>query len=259
MSIPTWKLPLHQPPRVLRINIGGVGDHIPPPCSYLRLGFWSLHLYRWRGSVSVDGVPVPILPGHAGICPIAERIDYRFETAERHLYVHFLIGEGETVAMPALIDCGDAFEDLHAQLHEAVGWAQSAPARASARLWDVLWRLHRLPAAAAHADSHPAVTAARHLIEQNLAQPIAISELAALVDCSHNHLIRLFRAELGTTIVAYIRQRRLERAKLLLEHASMPIAAVAAEVGIPDVAQFAKLVRRAWGRPPSKVRAAAQE
>ncbi len=258
MSLPTWNLPLHTPPRVRGISLGGVGDHIPPARSYHRLGFWSLHLYRWRGSVSVDGVPVPILPGHAGINPVAERIDYRFETAERHLYAHFEVAAGETVAMPALIDCGDAFEDLHAQLYEAVAWPQTSPARASARLWDVLWRLFRLPAATAHAGEHPAVTAARHVIEQNLAQPIAIGDLADQVDCSHNHLIRLFRAELGTTIVAYIRQRRLDHAKLLLEHSSMPIAAVAAEVGIPDVAQFAKLARRAWGKPPRALRAAAQ-
>lgn len=258
MAIPTWSLPLHAPPRVLRIGIGGYGDHIPAPCSYLRLGFWSLHLYRWRGSVSVDGVPVPVLPGHAGICPIAERIDYRFETAERHLYVHFEVAPSECVAMPALIDCGEAFEPIDDLLQEAIGWPQSAPARASARLWDVLWRLLRLPAAVARVDSHPAVAAARHLIEQKLGEPIAIADLAALVDCSHNHLIRLFRAELGTTIVAYIRARRLEHARLLLEHGSMPISAVAAEVGIPDVAQFAKLGRKAWGMPPSAVRAKAQ-
>ena len=37
----------------------------------------------------------------------------------------------------------------------------------------------------------------------------------------------------------------------------MPVRMVAAEVGIPDVAQFAKQVRRTFGKPPRDVRAQA--
>lgn len=259
MPMPTWQLPLSLPPKVRGIGFGGRMDHIPPPRTYERLGFWCLHFYQWRGSVAVDGVPVPILPGHAGICPIAERLDYRFETAERHIYVHFQIDDSATrVAMPALIDCGDAFERISGQVQEAMGWPASDPARASARLWDVLWQLYRLPAASVKADGHPAVAAARHLIEMELAKPLAVADLARAVDCSHNHLIRLFHAELSTTIVAYIRTQRMERARLLLEHTAMPVRAVAAEVGIPDVAQFAKQVRRTFGKPPRDLRAQAQ-
>jgi AraC family transcriptional regulator len=257
MAIPAWRLPLAAPPRALAIGLGFGAGPESPSRTYYRLGFWSVHLYRWRGSVTIDGTTVPVLPGHAGICPIADILEYRYQTEERHLYAHFQPQAGaEPVPMPALIDCGEQFERLYDLLHSAIGWSQSAPAHASARLWDVLWQLYRLPAAA-RAGGHPAVAAARHLIEVKLAQPLAIADLADAVDCSHNHLIRLFRDELGTTIVGYIRQRRMEHAKLLLEHSSLPIAAVAAEVGVPDVAQFSKQVRRTWGKPPREVRQAA--
>ncbi|MBA3684572.1 MAG: hypothetical protein H0W72_04945, partial [Planctomycetes bacterium] len=144
MSTPSWRLPLSAPPRVQNIGVTlSVGAS--PPRSYHRLGFWSLHLYRWRGTVSVDGTVVPVLPGHAGICPIAETVAYRFDTQERHLYAHFHVqADAEPVAMPALIDCGEHFERFHGLLHGAIGWPQSAPAQASARLWDVLWQLYRL-------------------------------------------------------------------------------------------------------------------
>jgi transcriptional regulator GlxA family with amidase domain len=71
---------------------------------------------------------------------------------------------------------------------------------------------------------------------------------------SHNHLTRLFHAETGQTVIAYIRQRRLTRARHLLVSSTLSIPAVAASVGIPDLQAFNKACRRELGGPPRAIR-----
>ena len=46
----------------------------------------------------------------------------------------------------------------------------------------------------------------------------------------------------------------MERARYLLEHSTMPIKAIARDVGIPDLHLFNKTVRRELGKSPREVR-----
>jgi transcriptional regulator GlxA family with amidase domain len=103
---------------------------------------------------------------------------------------------------------------------------------------------------------HPAVAAAIAYIEANLAQPLTIPALARMAGVSHNHLTRLFHAETGLTVIAYIRGRRMARARHLLVSSTLSIPAVAASVGIPDLQAFNKACRRELGGSPRTVRTA---
>jgi transcriptional regulator GlxA family with amidase domain len=102
--------------------------------------------------------------------------------------------------------------------------------------------------------THPAVSAAIAHIEANLAQPLTIPDLARMAGVSHNHLTRLFHAETGLTVIAYIRRRRMARARHLLVSSTLSIPAVAASVGIPDLQAFNKTCRRELGGSPRAVR-----
>jgi AraC-like DNA-binding protein len=253
-DIPLWRMPLQSPPRVRSLAVGAV--ETTHPRSYQLPGLWCLHLYRWSGTVSIDGVRVPIRPGHAGICPPAQRLDYWQDEPMLHVYSHFYLADGapgEPVSMPALVDLGPRFERMWAFMLEGGAWLPTAPARAQARLWEVLWQIQAI---AAQGRSRPrdALARAREHIEANLTEPLAVSEVAEQAGCSHNHLIRLFRRELDTTIVGYIRARRAERARHLLERSDAPIRDIAAEVGVPDLARFNKLIRRELGHSPRRVR-----
>ncbi|GAB3891053.1 hypothetical protein GCM10029964_063590 [Kibdelosporangium lantanae] len=64
----------------------------------------------------------------------------------------------------------------------------------------------------------------------------------------------MFRAETGRTVVAYLRHRRLERARHLLRESTMSIQAVATAVGIADLQAFNKACRRELGASPRAVR-----
>ena len=105
------------------------------------------------------------------------------------------------------------------------------------------------------AAGHPAVAAAIAYIEANLARPLTVPALARAAGVSHNHLTRLFGSETGTTVVAYIRERRMARARHLLVSSTLSIPAVAASVGIPDLQAFNKACHRELGGSPRAVRA----
>ena len=92
------------------------------------------------------------------------------------------------------------------------------------------------------------------LIEQNLAQTLLVSEIATASGVSYGYLSRLFTAELGTDVVGYIRQRRSQRAEHLLCCSTLSIKSIAASVGIPDLAQFNRLIHRTHRCSPSELR-----
>ena len=66
--------------------------------------------------------------------------------------------------------------------------------------------------------------------------------------------LHLFHAETGLTVIAYIRQRRMARARHLLVSSTLSIPAVAASVGISDLQAFNKACRRELGGSPRTVR-----
>jgi AraC-like DNA-binding protein len=152
-----------------------------------------------------------------------------------------------------LQDLGARFAGFNQALLEAVGWHPTAPRRAEARVWDLLWQLTG-DAGAAIPGRHPAVERARHYIERHLSGRLTVAAIARYAGCSHTHLVRLFRAELGTTIVAHVRRRRAERAAYLLRHSPMPIKQIPAQIGLSDLHAFNKTVRRELGRSPREVR-----
>jgi transcriptional regulator GlxA family with amidase domain len=149
---------------------------------------------------------------------------------------------------------------LSALLRRALVASRDRPAEAAAAVWTVLWSVANLSCPDHAGGPHEAVAAAMAHIETHLAEPLAVPDIARAAGVSHNHLTRLFRAETGDSVVAYIRRRRLERARHLLRESTLPIPAVAAAVGISDLQAFNKVCRSGLGSGPRALRegAAAQ-
>ncbi|MBE7464940.1 MAG: helix-turn-helix transcriptional regulator [Planctomycetes bacterium] len=254
-----FDMPLAEPPRLRTIAVAGHPEGLWP----YKLNFWCLHLFATPGDLSIDGVEFPIRPGCASITPRQGQLVYRFDVRPRYVYAHYdLPAEGSRTPLTpvlAMHDLGGDFSAYWSAMEEAVGAFSTQRRRAEARLWELLWKLseRRAPAEAGgpSAEGHPAMRRAREHIERNLHQPLSVANLAARVGLSHNHLTRLFREQTGETVVSYIRARRLERARHLLLHTSQPIKAIAAEVGLPDLHQFNKVVRAALGASPRALRA----
>ncbi|MFJ5031160.1 helix-turn-helix domain-containing protein [Streptomyces sp. NPDC088560] len=252
---------LDEPPVVANV---GVGVHGPAGhTDVFRLpDLWQLHLYRYEADLTVDGTPHVIRPGRVSLVPPATTVRYRYRGRSEHLYAHLRLSSGGALrSVPVVQDAGPELSMLSALMLQAIAAWPSAPVRASAEVWAALWRVGHLtpPVPQGPRDGpHQAVTAAISYIESRLTDPLTVPEVARAAGISHNHLTRLFRAATGETVVAYIRQRRLARARHLLRESTLSISAIAAAVGIPDLQAFNKACRRELGASPRAVRETAR-
>ena len=262
-TAPPLSVPLAEPPRIEWISAGRHGRHARE--DYRLPELWCLHLYRWTGALLVNEVAFPVSPGYVSIVAPDSPLSHFFRTQDPpavHLTCGFRLaapGAGANVLLPVMSDTGESFGTIHAAYEKAIGVFGATPRRAEAIVWDILWRLAESANSIGSANAAPrseplAVTRTREAIELRLAESLRVESLAHCAGLSHNHLTRLFHAATGKTVVAYIRERRMERAMRLLRHTTIPIKQVAAQVGLPDLHQFNKAIRAATGVSPRSVR-----
>jgi AraC-like DNA-binding protein len=245
---------LDEPPRIAIIGVGLHGVSLLNETFRLP-DLWQLHLYGYTGELTVGGTAHPIRPGHVSLVPPDTQAQYRYRGRSEHLYVHLrLATAGVPRTVPVMQDAAAETPNLSDLLRRALVASRGAPGEATAAVWTVLWRLVHLAGPDRTGGPHPAVAAAMAHIETHLADPLTVPDIARAGGVSHNHLTRLFRADTGDTVVAYIRRRRLERARHLLRESTLPIPAVAAAVGIGDLQAFNKACRSGLGSSPRALR-----
>jgi AraC-like DNA-binding protein len=246
--------PLDRPPSVVNLGVGVHGTTGRRDVFQLP-DLWQLHLYRYHAEVAVDGVGHAIRPGYVSLVPPGVVVQYLYRGRSEHLYAHLrLCGDGPATRIPVMQDAGASTPVLSDLLHHAIAISTRSPAGATAQVWAALWRVAHLTTSAGAGHVPAAVATALAYIESHLATPLAVREVATAAGVSHNHLTRLFRAQTGTTVVAYIRDRRLARAHHLLRESTLPIAAIAGAVGIGDLQAFNKACRRGLGASPRAIR-----
>ncbi|GAA3555258.1 helix-turn-helix transcriptional regulator [Kribbella ginsengisoli] len=253
-------IPLHlaEPPELVNVGVGvhgvrGLRDVFRLP------DLWQFHLYGYSADLTVGGTTYPVAPGSVSLTPAGVPVQFDYRGRSEHLFAHFRPRiAGEPSYVPVVQDAGTTAPVLSDMLRSAIGASPSGSPRVVAEVWAALWRVAQLSAPLTEggvAAGHSAVAAAISYIEANLARALTVPALAAAAGVSHNHLTRLFRTETGMTVVAYIRQRRMARARHLLVSTTLSIPAIAATVGIPDLQAFNKTCHRELGGAPRAVRA----
>jgi AraC family transcriptional regulator len=92
-------------------------------------------------------------------------------------------------------------------------------------------------------------------IEENLAHPITLRQLADLAGVSARHFERAFRQALGIPPHAYVLQKRVAAARHLLQsRPGLAIHEIAARVGFSSSSHLASAFRRRTGYSPSTFR-----
>ncbi|MEV5410734.1 AraC family transcriptional regulator [Thermopolyspora sp. NPDC052614] len=101
----------------------------------------------------------------------------------------------------------------------------------------------------------PAVRRSLDFIEANLAESITMADIARHANMSVRAIQQGFQAELGTTPMNYLRDRRLERAREELLDAipsdGVTVTQIAEHWGFTHLSHFATLYRKRWGESPS--------
>lgn len=253
--MPSVAVPVGALPRLVQIARSTHGDLRQQ--EWTVEGLWGMHLYRYGADLTVAGHRVRIEHGWAGFTPAGALAAYTFEGRSIHLFAHFEFPAGTpTRDLPLLFPVGPSFAALWAQLEDGMGAISTNFRHAEVKAWDVWLSILDIASMQAPPLSSP-VRRALDIIERRLHDPLTVSEIAREVAISHNQLTRLFRAATGKTVIETIAERRVERARHLLERSTMPIKEVAIQVGLPDLQQFNKTMRRHLDMSPSKVRAQA--
>ena len=102
------------------------------------------------------------------------------------------------------------------------------------------------------------ITRVREYLDDHYQMPVTRNDLANVVYLNPDYLSRLFKKEMNTSINAYIIDKRIDRAKVLLEHSDMPVHAVSMEVGYSNFSYFTKLFHEKTGRTPNEFRRAGE-
>lgn len=117
--------------------------------------------------------------------------------------------------------------------------------------------LHQLLVDAARRCSTPVMPAAQALVtealtvvEERFRSRLALSDVARALAVTPGHLTEVVRRQTGRPLGAWILERRLSEARLLLTDSDDPLATIAAGAGFNDLGQFTRAFRRRHGRPP---------
>ena len=91
-------------------------------------------------------------------------------------------------------------------------------------------------------------------IDLNFANNYTLNELSAAFCYTPNHFIKKFKEKTGYTPIKYLTAKKINEAKLLLEHSQIPVSEIMEKVGFTDPAYFSKTFKKALGSSPRNYR-----
>lgn len=100
--------------------------------------------------------------------------------------------------------------------------------------------------------------AAALLVDDDPGAAWTLGALAARVDLSAYHFLRIFRGVIGVTPNEYVIQARVRAAAARLVDDDAPVTEIALAVGFGDLSHFTRTFARAVGAPPGRYRALAR-
>lgn len=96
------------------------------------------------------------------------------------------------------------------------------------------------------------VLEATNIIDYNYDKNITVEDIAKKLYINPCYLSRMFKEEKNISIKQYLTEKRISRAKQMLETENIPINIIAASVGIYDSLYFSRLFKKYTGFSPKK-------
>lgn len=101
---------------------------------------------------------------------------------------------------------------------------------------------------------HPPLLAVIELMENHVADPLDLDQLARVALLSPRHLNRLFHDKLGLSAIAFYRRLRLDKARNLLLQSALSIAEIASATGFCNTSHFGRCFRQSYACSPNEMR-----
>lgn len=103
------------------------------------------------------------------------------------------------------------------------------------------------------------LTRALSIMNQNISNALTIKEIAAELKISQMTLSRLFLTHLNKSPKQYFLEQKIRKACALLKNTSLPVKAIAEQIGYKDSVQFIREFRKTVACTPGKYRAGKQK
>ncbi len=91
-------------------------------------------------------------------------------------------------------------------------------------------------------------------IEREYCRPISARDVAQGIGVSYPHLARLFKAEKGCPVEAWLNKLRVEKARLLLKNTDLPVKEISKKIGFNHSNYFSRLFKEVVGIYPTEYR-----
>lgn len=91
-------------------------------------------------------------------------------------------------------------------------------------------------------------------LDNHFLEKIVLDQLAGMFFVDKFYLTHIFKEAYGVTIIAYVEEKRITKAKSLLRFTDLTIDEIANEVGMGDANYFSRRFKKTEGIPPGKYR-----
>ncbi|EHK2400374.1 response regulator transcription factor [Clostridium perfringens] len=91
-------------------------------------------------------------------------------------------------------------------------------------------------------------------IDDNMDKMLKLEELASICNLSPGYFSRVFKKETGKTVITYINEKKVERAKKLLKESKDPIINISLDLGFDDCGYFIRVFKKITGLTPKAFR-----
>lgn len=102
--------------------------------------------------------------------------------------------------------------------------------------------------------TNPSIVSVIEVMENRIADPLTLTQLAKLAGLSKRQLNRLFQINLGQSTMTLYREIRLEKARSLVANSTRTLTEIALSTGFSSSAHFCTMHARKFGIPPSTLR-----
>ena len=89
-------------------------------------------------------------------------------------------------------------------------------------------------------------------VDKNLGDDISVVDIATYLHLHPNYLFRLFKEETGLSVIEYLIEKRVGKARMLLSDKNAKIYEVAENVGYESVSHFSRIFKRETGMSPKE-------
>jgi AraC-like DNA-binding protein len=101
---------------------------------------------------------------------------------------------------------------------------------------------------------HPGVAAALQFLDDNITTSLTLQQVAARAHISPSHLRMMFHRQVGSGVLRYQHDRRMQLVLELLDQPQLSLQKIAHRCGYKDAEYFTRLFRRYHQMPPGRLR-----